>query len=217
MGTGPYFMRRHLYIRFFALLLLCTAFCHLAAASELKQKTTTAFDRYVAATEARGGVPEMLRTLSRHYEARQSLMRQARTAMIYPVAVLIVAACVVALITIWLLPMFISLLRDISGRKAADFGETLEGDPSSFAYPGAKHDFVAEGGGCLVIDLVAQDYPADRVARGRGSGRFPVRGGDLLDPAQVNDVVDVVLPIDVRPLDNNGHFELRRGFSHAAL
>ncbi|HMC30773.1 MAG TPA: hypothetical protein VKL99_08045 [Candidatus Angelobacter sp.] len=46
-------MRRHLYIRLFTLLLLSTAYCHLAAAAELKQKTTTAFDRYVAATEAR--------------------------------------------------------------------------------------------------------------------------------------------------------------------
>jgi len=68
--------------------------------------------------EARGGVPETLRMLSRHYEARQSLIRQARSAMIYPIAVLVVAGGVVALITIWLLPMFVSLLRDIAGRGA---------------------------------------------------------------------------------------------------
>jgi hypothetical protein len=37
-----------------AIILLCTAaWCHPARAAELKQKTTTAFDRYVAATEAR--------------------------------------------------------------------------------------------------------------------------------------------------------------------
>jgi len=37
-----------------AIILLCTAaWCHLARAAELKQKTTTAFDHYVAATEAR--------------------------------------------------------------------------------------------------------------------------------------------------------------------
>jgi len=46
-------MRRQLSIRIFALLATAIVFCHLAAAAELKQKTTTAFDRYVAATEAR--------------------------------------------------------------------------------------------------------------------------------------------------------------------
>src|SRR5262249_5323963 len=70
----------------------------------------------IRVAEARGGVPETLRMLSHHYEARQNLIRQARSAMIYPLAVLFVAGCVVALITVWLLPMFISLLKDIAGR-----------------------------------------------------------------------------------------------------
>jgi type II secretory pathway component PulF len=72
----------------------------------------------IRVAEARGGVPETLRMLSHHYEARQNLIRQARSAMIYPIAVLLVAACVVALITVWLLPMFVDLLKDISGRAA---------------------------------------------------------------------------------------------------
>src|SRR4051794_34291800 len=72
----------------------------------------------IKVAEARGGVPETLRMLSRHYEARQSLIRQARSAMIYPIAVLLVAGGVVALITVWLLPMFISLLNDIAGHGA---------------------------------------------------------------------------------------------------
>ena len=46
-------MRRNFYIRLFALLSTAMAFRHLAEAAELKQKTTAAFDRYVAATEAR--------------------------------------------------------------------------------------------------------------------------------------------------------------------
>jgi type IV pilus assembly protein PilC len=72
----------------------------------------------IKVAEARGGLPETLRNLSRHYENRQSLIRQARSAMIYPIAVLFVAACVVALMTIWLLPMFADLLRDVAGRGA---------------------------------------------------------------------------------------------------
>jgi type II secretory pathway component PulF len=70
----------------------------------------------IRVAEARGGVPETFRMLARHYEARQSLIRQARSAMIYPIIVLLVASCVVALITVWLLPMFIALLKDIAGR-----------------------------------------------------------------------------------------------------
>jgi type IV pilus assembly protein PilC len=68
--------------------------------------------------EARGGVPETLRLLSRHYEARQNLIRQARTAMIYPIAVLIVASGVIALLTVWLLPMFLATLKDSAGPGA---------------------------------------------------------------------------------------------------
>ena len=55
----------------------------------------------IRVAEARGGVPETLRMLGNHYEARQRLIRQARSAMIYPVIVLIIAAGVVALITIF--------------------------------------------------------------------------------------------------------------------
>jgi type II secretory pathway component PulF len=38
--------------------------------------------------------------------------------MIYPVIVLLVAGCVMALITVWLLPMFIDLLKDVAGKAA---------------------------------------------------------------------------------------------------
>ncbi len=90
------------------------------ALAESMEHEPHAFDRLflsmIRVAEARGGVPETLRLLSRHYEARQSLIRQARSAMIYPVIVLLVASGVVALLTLWLLPMFIDLLRDIAGR-----------------------------------------------------------------------------------------------------
>jgi type II secretory pathway component PulF len=56
--------------------------------------------------------------MAHHYEARQSLYRQARSAMIYPIAVLIVASLVVALLTVWVLPMLMSTLRDQVGNSA---------------------------------------------------------------------------------------------------
>ena len=73
----------------------------------------TLFLSMIRVAEARGGVPETLRIMGNHYEARQRLIRQARSAMIYPVIVLTMAAGVIALLTIFLLPMFASLLRDI--------------------------------------------------------------------------------------------------------
>jgi type II secretory pathway component PulF len=75
----------------------------------------------IKVAEARGGVPETLKMLAHHYEARQRLIRQARSAMIYPVIVLVVAGAVIALITIVLLPMFISLLQDISRKSELPF------------------------------------------------------------------------------------------------
>ena len=51
----------------------------------------------IKVAEARGGVPETLKMLAQHYEARQRLLRTARSAMIYPVIVITVASVVVAL------------------------------------------------------------------------------------------------------------------------
>ncbi len=68
----------------------------------------------IRVAEARGGVPETLKMLAQNLEARQRLIRQARSAMIYPTIVLIVAGLVVTLLSIYILPLFASLLRDIS-------------------------------------------------------------------------------------------------------
>ena len=73
-----------------------------------------AFQSMIAVAEARGGVPETLRILSQGFEARQRLIRQARSAMIYPLIVLFLASTIACLIAVFLLPMFASLLSDIS-------------------------------------------------------------------------------------------------------
>jgi type II secretory pathway component PulF len=70
----------------------------------------------IRVAEARGGVPETLRMMGDHYESRQRLIRQARSAMIYPVIVLVIASGVVLLLTIFVLPLFADLLRDLSRR-----------------------------------------------------------------------------------------------------
>ena len=73
------------------------------------------FLNMIKVAEARGGVPETLRTLAHHFETRQRLMRQARSAMIYPVIVLAIASIVVAVVTIFLMPRFAAMLKDIAG------------------------------------------------------------------------------------------------------
>lgn len=76
------------------------------------------FTAMIKVAEARGGLPETLKQMGKHYEARQRLIRQARSALIYPIIVLTLASAVVAVLTIWLLPMFADLLKDIAGRGA---------------------------------------------------------------------------------------------------
>jgi type II secretory pathway component PulF len=68
----------------------------------------------IRVAEARGGVPETLKMLAQSLEARQRLIRQAKSALIYPTIVLFVAGCVATLISIFVLPLFASLLKDIS-------------------------------------------------------------------------------------------------------
>ncbi len=94
------------------------------AIAEIAAREPNTFDplfiSMIKVAEARGGIPETLKILAKHYEARQSLIRQARSALIYPAIVLFIASCVVALMTIWILPMFASLLKDIAGHGGGE-------------------------------------------------------------------------------------------------
>jgi type II secretory pathway component PulF len=93
------------------------------ALSDAMKREPEAFDRLflsmMRVAEARGGIPETMRMLADQYEARVRLIRQARSAMIYPVIVLIVAAAVVALMTVWILPMMASFLAELAGAGGA--------------------------------------------------------------------------------------------------
>jgi type II secretory pathway component PulF len=79
----------------------------------------------IKVAEARGGVPETLKMLAHHYESRQRLIRQARSAMIYPAIVLFVAGCVAALVSIVLLPLFANILKDIAGGRELPFASRV--------------------------------------------------------------------------------------------
>lgn len=89
--------------------------------AEAMAREPQAFDNLclsmIRVAEARGGVPETLKGLARHYEARRRMIRQARSAMIYPAAVVTVASAVVLLLTIFVIPKMVDFIADsVRGR-----------------------------------------------------------------------------------------------------
>ena len=88
------------------------------ALSDAMGREPEAFDKLflnmIRVAEARGGIPETMRGLADHFEARVRLIRQARSAMIYPIIVIVLAAGVIALLSVVLLPMFASFLGELS-------------------------------------------------------------------------------------------------------
>jgi type II secretory pathway component PulF len=74
----------------------------------------------IRVAEARGGVPETLRMLADHYEARLNLIRQARSAVIYPAFVIVTAIAVIALLTIFVLPKLVGILEDMLRGKGVE-------------------------------------------------------------------------------------------------
>ncbi|MEO6810844.1 MAG: type II secretion system F family protein [Isosphaeraceae bacterium] len=91
------------------------------AMSREQQVFDSLFLSMVRVAEARGGIPETLRMLANHYEARQRLMRQARSAMIYPVVVLSIASLVIGLLTVFVLPKMLEMMQEMSNKGPASF------------------------------------------------------------------------------------------------
>ncbi len=90
--------------------------------TEAMSREPQAFDSLILSmmtvAEVRGGIPETLKRMADHYEARVRLIRQARSAMIYPVIVLVVCSIVIAILTIFVLPALAAMLLDIAGKVA---------------------------------------------------------------------------------------------------
>ena len=72
----------------------------------------------VRVAEARGAVPETLREIAELLENRVRLLRKARSALIYPTAVILIAALVGWLLTVFVLPPLIGILEDMTRGKA---------------------------------------------------------------------------------------------------
>jgi type IV pilus assembly protein PilC len=67
--------------------------------------------------EVQGSVPETLRLLAGEYESRQRLVRQTKSALIYPAFVIFVSVTVSALLTILVLPPLVAIMRDVIREK----------------------------------------------------------------------------------------------------
>ncbi|WP_165224153.1 type II secretion system F family protein [Aquisphaera insulae] len=124
----------------------------------------------IRVAEARGGVPETLRMMGDYYESRQRMIRQARTAMIYPVIVLTMSVCVGLLIAIFLLPLFADLLKDI-GRRGGG------GLPLPSRVLMAFSDFMRQSYGLVTVALVLIGGPFLLIRFYRTAG-----GKAMIDP-----------------------------------
>src|SRR5262249_34111049 len=81
--------------------------------------------------------------------------------------------------------------------RSFDAHEAVEARASGVADPGAGLDHVAELERAEVVDLVPQRDPRPGRALVRRKARVPVRRPGLLQPADVDHVVDVAVLVDV--------------------
>jgi type IV pilus assembly protein PilC len=91
--------------------------------ADAMQKRTYAFDalftNMIAAGEAGGILDTILQRLSTFIEKQAKLISQVRSAMIYPIAVLSIAAIVVTVIMIKVVPTFTDLFRGLNAKLPA--------------------------------------------------------------------------------------------------
>jgi len=77
----------------------------------------------VAAGEAGGILDTILNRLAKHIEKAMKLKKQIKSAMVYPASIITVAIAVIAVLMIWVIPVF--------GKMFSDFGGALPG-PTQF-------------------------------------------------------------------------------------
>ncbi len=78
----------------------------------------------VHAGEVGGLLDTILNRLSKHIEKAMKLKGQIKSAMIYPAAILGVAAVVISVLMIWVIPIFAKMFNDLSGGKVGLPGPT---------------------------------------------------------------------------------------------
>jgi len=88
----------------------------------------------VNAGEVGGLLDTILARLSKHIEKAMKLKSQIKSAMVYPAAICGIAAIVITVLMIWVIPVFEKMFKEMSGGKMALPGPTqLVIDMSNFA------------------------------------------------------------------------------------
>jgi type IV pilus assembly protein PilC len=73
----------------------------------------------VAAGEAGGILDTILNRLSKHIEKTMALKGKIKSAMVYPAVIVIVAALVVTILLVWVIPIFAQMFSDFGGTLPA--------------------------------------------------------------------------------------------------
>jgi type IV pilus assembly protein PilC len=138
----------------------------------------------VHAGEVGGLLDTILNRLSKHIEKAMKLKAQIKSAMIYPAAILGVAAVVISVLMIWVIPIFAKMFNDLSGGKVGLPGPTqLVIDVSnlfqSYWYFGLAGIIVA-----IVATKKYYSTPGGRMAIDKFLLKTPVFG-DLIRKASV--------------------------------
>jgi type IV pilus assembly protein PilC len=97
--------------------------------------------------EIRGSVPETLRMLSVQYDARLRLIRQTKSALIYPAFVILLSITVSALLTILVLPPLVDIMRDVMREKKVDL-------PMPTRWLIQLSDFIVAGGWWIIPTVI---------------------------------------------------------------
>jgi type II secretory pathway component PulF len=92
--------------------------------TDAMSREPAAFDHYFLSMmrvgEVRGAVPETLRLLSLEYDARQRVIRQTKSALVYPAFVIFVSITVSALLTILVLPPLVDIMRGVIAERRVE-------------------------------------------------------------------------------------------------
>jgi type II secretory pathway component PulF len=138
--------------------------------TDAMSREPAAFDHYFLSMmrvgEVRGSVPETLRMLSVEYESRQRMVRQTKSALIYPAFVVFVSVTVSALLTILVLPPLVDIMRGVIRERRVEL-------PLPTEILIAISDFIGAGGWwgipLVLVGTVSLLIGAYRFERGKAA------------------------------------------------
>lgn len=146
----------------------------------------------VRAGEASGALDTILTRMSTYLEKTEKMKNQVKSAMMYPVMILVVAAAVIALILIFIIPKFQDMYKTSGGelpwltQQVVGLSEWLQANwwlalGAAIAIPFGLKNFYATAGGKKTIDELLMNIPLfGDVFIKSGVARFSRTMGTLL-------------------------------------